>query len=142
MISNIQDRSEPSMTSLVGGIADDLQTLLKQQLQLTRHEIEEEVRKSKEAVALLAVGIATLFLGAIVLCLGLSHLLHWATSPPATDLARFPLWACHGVVGVALVVIGGLVAWVGRGKFQSIHPLDNPATEALKENVEWASNPK
>ena len=48
----VQDHSETSATSLVSGIIDDVQNLVKQQFQLTRREIEQDLRKSKDGVVL------------------------------------------------------------------------------------------
>jgi len=142
MATEVQQHSEPSLSSLVSGIVNDIQDLVKQQLQLTRREIEADLRKSKEAASLLALGLGIAFLGAIPFCLMLVHLLHWLTSPPPADPAGLPLWACHGLVGVLLLIVGGSLAAVGRNKLNTVHPLDNPATEALKENVQWLTKPK
>src|ERR1019366_7491412 len=102
---------------------------------LFRSEIAEDIGKVKDATALYAVGGGVAFLGAISLCFGIAHLLHWATSPLGTDPASFPLWACHAVVGVALALIGGGLVWSGEMKWKSINPLRNPATDQLKKNV-------
>jgi len=142
MATEVRDRSEPSLTSLVSGIANDMQDLVKQQLLLTRREIEADVRKATAAASILALGMGVVFLGAISFCLMLVHLLHWLTSPPATDPAGLPLWGCHAVVAVVFLVVGGCLAWVGRQKLSTLHPLDNQATEALKENVQWLTTPK
>jgi len=142
MATEVQNRSDPSMTSLVGGIVSDMQDLVKQQLQLIRREIEEDLRKSTEAASILAVGAGVLLLGGIPLCLMLVHLIHWLASPAGDDHALFPLWACHGVVGAVLLVIGGVLMGVARQKMKSVNPLQNPATEALQENVQWLTTPK
>jgi hypothetical protein len=142
MTTEVRNHSEPSLTSLVTGIVADIQDLVKQQLQLTRREIEDDLRKTREAASILALGLGLAFLGAIPFCLMLVHLLHWLTSPPMTDLGSLPLWACHGLVAVVFLTIGGTLACVGRQKLKSVRPLDNPATEALKENVEWLTKPK
>lgn len=141
MATEVQNHPEPSLTSLVSGIVGDMQDLIKQQLQLTRREIEEDLRKTKEAASLFVMGASVCFLGAILLCLMVVHLIHWLSASAGNDTA-FPLWACHGVVGFALVVLGGIVVYMGRQKMKSVNPLDNPATEALKENVQWMTNPK
>jgi hypothetical protein len=142
MATEVNNRSEPSLSSLVSGIVSDVQDLVKQQLQLTRQEIEDDLRKARDAAALFAFGVGVCFLGGIALCLMLAHLLHWLTGPHGLDPASFPLWACHGVVGVTLVVIGGVLACVGRQKMKTVHPIDNQATQALKENVQWLTTPK
>ena len=117
--------------SLVSGILGDLQHLVEQQFQLTRREVEEELRQRAAAAAVFAVGMGVFFLDAIILCLTLAHLLHWMASPPGTDPAWFPLWACYAVVATVLIVIGGILTQVGRVRFSTINPYQNPATEIL-----------
>lgn len=142
MATEVQNQSEQSITSLVGGIVSDVQDLVKQQLQLLRKEVEADFQQSLEAASLWALGIGGLALGAIQLCLMLSFLLYWLASPPPADPAAIPLWGCFGIVGVVLVSAGWGLMLAGRTKFRAVHPLDNPATEALKENVQWLTTPK
>jgi len=142
MATDVENRSEPSLSSLVSGIVSDVQDLIKQQLQLTRREIEEDFRKTREAAALFCVGVGVTLLSAISFCLMFAHLLHWLTAPPGTDLARLPLWGCHAIVGAVLVIIGGALVSMGKQRMKSVDPVHNPATQALKENVQWMTNPK
>jgi cytochrome c-type biogenesis protein CcmH/NrfF len=134
--------SDQSLTSLVGGIVSDMQDLVKQQLQLTRKEVEDDLRKTAEAASLWVAGLVVLFLGGIALCLMLAHLLHWLTGPPGLDLATIPLWGCFAIVGVFLVIVGVCLVAAGKRTMASVHPLDNQATQALKENVQWLTTPK
>jgi hypothetical protein len=142
MSTEVQNRSDQSLASLVGGIVSDVQDLVKHQLQLTRKEIEEDVRKAGEGAALFGTGLGVLFLGGVELCLMLAHLLHWSTAPPGTDPASFPLWACHGVVGAILFIFGWSVVCAGKKKLQAVAPPLDQSAQALKENVEWMTNPK
>jgi hypothetical protein len=142
MASEVHNQSDQSITTLVSGIVSDFQDLVKQQLHLTRHEIEEDLHRCKEGAVFLAVGSGLLGLGAIVLCLALAHLIHWLAGPVGADLASFPLWACYAVVGGALAIIGVGVVLSGRSKFKAIDPVHNPATQALRENVQWLTTPK
>jgi len=142
MATGYQNPTDQSATSLMTGIIDDLQELVKQQFKLARQEIKQDFRKATDGVLFLALSAGILFLGGIVSCFALVYLLHWAGSPPDTDPSRFPLWACHGVVGLGLLITGGIFAAVGWTKFKSIDPVNNPATEAMKENIEWATKPK
>ena len=90
-----KDRPDQTAASLLSGILSDLQHLVEQQFQLTRREIEDEIRQRAIAAAVFALGVTILFLGAIVFCVGLVHLLHWAALPGGTDPAWLPLWACY-----------------------------------------------
>lgn len=134
MSTDIEDQPEQTAASLVSGILSDLHQLVEQQFQLTRREIEDELRQRVAAAKILGLGIGISFLGAIVLCLTLAHLLHWSVSPPGTDPARLPLWACHALVTAGLVVIGGILAQAGQARFKSVQPCRNPATKILQRN--------
>jgi Putative Actinobacterial Holin-X, holin superfamily III len=142
MATEVHNHSDQSMTSLVSGIVNDFQDLVKQQLQLTRREIEEDLHKCKEGAVIIAIGSGFLALGAFVLCLALVYLIHWLAAPVGTDPASFPLWACHAVVGGVLAIVGLGVVLSGRSKFKAIDPVHNPATQGLKENVQWLTTPK
>jgi MFS family permease len=135
MSTELQDPPEQTAASLLTGILGDLHHLVEQQFQLTRREIEEELGRRATAMAIFGVGMGFLFLAAIALCLTLTHLLHWVASPPGTDPAWLPLWACHGMVAAGLVALGGILVQVGRAKFRSIDPFQNPATEIAQEYV-------
>jgi len=143
MATEVQNTTpnDQSLATLVSDIVRDVQDLVKQQLQLSRHEIEDDLRKSAEAASLFGVGVGTLFLGALSLCLMAAHLIHWLTSPHGTDPASFPLWACFAVVGGVLSILGWELTYAGRRKFQKINPLNN-STQALQENVQWLTTPK
>lgn len=123
--------SDQTAASLVSGIVGDLQQLVEQQFQLTRQEIEEELRQRSAAATILFVGVALLFLDAMIVCQSLALLLHWATSPAGTDPAWLPLWMCYATVAAALVTVGGIVTHVGRSRFKSTVKAKNPATEIL-----------
>src|ERR1041385_6623584 len=103
-----QNHAEPSATALVGGIIGDVQELVEQQFRLTRREIEDDLRQGVKAALVFGFGAGIFFLGAGATCLSLVHLLHWGASPPGADAAWFPLWACFGVAGAWLGVIGGI----------------------------------
>ena len=115
--------------SLVSGILGDLQQLVEQQFQLTRCQIEEEIRERSAAAAVFGMGLAVFFVDAFLLCLSGAHLLHWLSAPVATDPARLPLWACEALVGGVLTVVGGVLVWAGRRRFQAVNAFQNPATE-------------
>jgi len=144
MATEVQNQPEQSVATLVGGIVTDVQDLIKQQLQLTRKEIESDFRKTREAGSVLAIGAGILFFGGFALCLMLAHLIHFLTVPAGyvRDTATVPLWACHGIVAAVLLVVGGCIAFVGKKKFDSFNPLPDESAQVLKENLEWIANKK
>ena len=138
----VKDPPDQSTASLVTGILSDLQHLVEQQFRLTRREIEQEIRQRAIAAAVVGCGVVSMILAAVVLCQTLVHLLHWLTLPSGTDPAGLPLWGCHAVVAAALVVIGGVLALVGKARLSAVQSFQNPATELLQEPVPWTTPPK
>jgi len=126
--------TEPKMSTLLTGIVRDVEELVKQQLALFRAEMIQDGRKIRDAAIPLGLGIWGVLLGLGVLALMLAHLLQWSTD--------MPLWVCYLIVGVVCVVAGGILAYVGKKKFDSFTPLPEESAQALKENVECLINPK
>jgi hypothetical protein len=141
MATTFQDRSDQSMVSLLSGIVDDVNDLIKQQVQLTRAEIQEDLRAAGGIALVFAAGAGVLLLGAILLCFMLVYLLHWLTAPAGADASSLPLWACYGIVGATFGVLGGALMAAGKKKYDSTNLLPDKAAHALKENVECLTKP-
>lgn len=146
MATEVQNNPEQSMASLVGGIVGDVQDLIKQQLALTRKEIESDLRKTREAATLLAVGVGLALFGCFAVCLMMAQLIHQLTTPAhlqaLQDPAAIPMWGCYGIVAVVLLGVGGALAFAGKKKFDSFNPLPDESAQVLKENIEWIANKK
>lgn len=133
MANELQTAPEQSLTSLVSGIIEDLQVLIKQQTVLIRSEIKDDLQKTTAALAALAVGAGVAVLGMFLLSLMAVYLLHWA----APDL---PLWACFTIVGGTLSLLGGALLYAGKKRFDSFNPLPDQSLQAMKENLQWQTN--
>jgi len=134
MATDLHTGTEPSMSSLLTGLINDGQELLKQQLTLFKHEVEDDFRKTRAASAALVGGALVALIGGVLLSLSLVHLLGWL-------LPTWPLWVCYLVVGGVIAAVGyGLVsaAW---NQFQSFNPLPDKTAQALQENLEWKTKP-
>lgn len=130
MANDLQTANEPSVTSLVGGIINDSQQLIGQQLNLFRREIQQDMARTRQAACVLGAGVGVGLLASIVLIFALAHLIHWA----APDL---PLWACYGLVGVVVGGIAGWLVYAGKKQFDAFNPLPDQSFQALQENVQW-----
>jgi hypothetical protein len=135
MSTNLQTGTEPGLSSLLAGVFDDIQELLKQQLKLFKAEINADMKRTAEAAVLMVAGGFVVLVGMALLCLMLVHLLNWI-------FPHLPMWACYGVVGLGLALIGGGLALLGRSKFRSFNPLPDESLAALKENLEWTTKPR
>jgi Putative Actinobacterial Holin-X, holin superfamily III len=128
---------QSSVTGLVTGIINDAQELFKQQLALLKAEVRDDLRKTRDAALALGVGAGVAAVGGVMLCWMLAYLLNWAVGDD-----RLPLWACVGIVGGLLTLVGGVLLYLGKKKFDSFNPLPDETAQALKENVEWITKPK
>jgi hypothetical protein len=135
MANDLHTGTEPSLTGLVTGIINDAQELLKQQVALFKQEVKDDIRKTKEAAVALSVGAGILVVGGLLLCLMLVYLLNWAV--PA-----IPLWGCYGIIGILFAACGSALLYAGKRRLESFNPLPDQSVRALKENVQWLTNPK
>jgi hypothetical protein len=135
MTPNLQTGHEPSLAALTAGILHDVQELFKQQLHLFRHEIEVKLRKTREASVCLAVGLLLMFYGGLALCATAVYLLNWW-------FPTLPLWADCLIVTGLVSVPGAILTFAGLRQLESVNPLPEETSEALKENLEWTTKPK
>src|SRR5262249_10520089 len=135
MANEVHSPPERSVTSLVSGIIDDVQELIRQQATLIRSEIQDDFRKTKAAVSSMAVGVGVAVLGVILLSLMAVYRLQRARP-------ELPLWACFAIVGGFLGLLGGALIYAGKKKFDSFNPLPDQSFQALKENLQWQTNPR
>ena len=134
MLDNIPTSGEPSVTSQVGGIMNDAQELFRQQLALFKAEFRDDMRKTREAVFSLAVGVGVAFFGVLLLLFALVYLLGLTSG--------LALWASFAIIGGVALAIGLARMYVGKKRFESFHPLSDQSAQALRENVQWITNRK
>ncbi len=125
----LSSSSGKSMAGLIVDILSDGHTLLLQEIQLAKHEIQDEVRKTVTAAVSVAAGGAIALIGGLLLVLMLVHLLKAFT--------ELPLWACYATVGMLLSVISAALIYVAVKKARDIHIVPVRTVETLKENVQW-----
>jgi hypothetical protein len=124
--------STPSLATLVGGIVSDLQTLIRQELQLARREVQQEFDKAKFGIGMLAAGAGLMALAIIPLLFMLVHLI--------AHFAGLPLWASFGIVGGGFALLGGLLIALGVAKVRQVHLVPPQTAETMRENVQWLKN--
>jgi hypothetical protein len=142
MATQVPTTTEPGFSSLVREIVDDIGDLVKQQIRFARAEIKEDLRKSKEAGAVLAAGVGSALVSVLFFGLTLVHLLHWLTGPPGADSSSLPLWGCHAIISLVFLTAGVCLIIAGKRMFQSFDPLPVQTVQTAKENIEWITNSK
>jgi len=121
--------SEPTLAQLVSELVSDAKQLLRQEVALAKHEIQEEIRKTKVAVVSLGAGIAIAALGGLLLIIMLVHLLN--------ALTELPLWACYGIVGGICALVGIVLLYMGKKQMARIDMVPQQTVETMRENVRW-----
>jgi hypothetical protein len=134
MATDVMPNTEPSVTRLVSGIIDDTQRLLKQQADLLKADLRQEIKDAKEVGMSMAVSAALLSVGGLLLSFMLVYFLSWA-------IPNLPLWGSFGIVGGLLAAAGGIVFYLSREKLDKLTPPGEQTVEGLKENLQWKTNP-
>jgi hypothetical protein len=116
-----QDVGDVPLGDLVGQVARDMSTLVRQELALAKAELRQEAtRTAKGAGALGGAGVAAFFL-LMFLSIAL-----WSGLSNAMD----PGWAGL-IVALVWAVIGGVLFVVGRGALRQVNPKPERTVDTL-----------
>lgn len=132
MPENVHTDSSPSMSSLVGGIVQDAQQLIRQEVTLARQELQQELDKAKTAAVSFGAAVGVGALSAVLLSFMLVYLL--------SDTAGLPWWASFAIVGGVLAVVGGILMAVAKNQASEVHLMPRQTVETMRENVQWLKN--
>jgi hypothetical protein len=139
MPENVRTNEPPSMASLVGGIVNDAERLVRQEITLARRELQLELDKAKTAAVNLVGGMSVTAVGTLFLGFMLVYLLYWLTNE-GWNQSEFPLWACFGIVGALLAAVGGVMLYLGAQKVAEVSLVPPETAKTLEENVQWLQN--
>lgn len=121
-----------SVGTLVAGVTSDLSTLMRQELELAKTELRQEVTKTGKAAGMFGgAGFAGWMVGLFV-----SMALMWALG------AAMPLGWAALIVAVIWALVGAVLFMQGRQKMRAVHPVPEQTVQTLKEDVQWAKNQK
>ena len=118
-----------SITSLVSGIMDDAQTLVRQQVEMLKAEVKEDLRRSKRAAEFGSLGIVLLTVGFLGVVTAAAYLLH--------EQYHFSLWASWGIIGSLFLLVGGAFAATSYILLERFNPLPDKTFDTIKENLTW-----
>lgn len=123
-----------TVTELVSGIIGDMQKLARQQLDMLKAEIREDMNRTKTAMVFGGLGVALLTVGGIALVFALVYVLR--------DLAGLPEWGAWMIFAVVCLGAGVALGFVARNLFESFNPLPDKTFTALQENLTWQTQPQ
>jgi uncharacterized membrane protein YqjE len=124
---------ERSIGELVAKLSQDLSTLIRQELDLAKAEMTEKGKKA-------GVG-AGMFGGAGVA--GLLALICLSVTAIVVLNAWMKDWLAALIVTLVWAAVAGVLAMRGRQELRELDgPVPQQTKETIKEDIEWAKNPK
>jgi len=131
MAENHHADPQPSVAFLVGGILEDAQKLVRQEVALARCEVAEACDKAKTGVELLSSALLICGVGGVLFGFMAVKLLHQFLLPNPNHE-----WACFGIVGAVFALVGGALFYCGRQKIKEVK-LSLPQTaETLRDDAQ------
>lgn len=123
-----QGTSTRSLGEIVGDISKDLSTLVRQEMDLARSELKQEVAKIGKGAGMFGGAGASGYLALFFLSLALTYLLdNW-----------MPVELAALIVGLLWAVVAAGLAARGRKEIKDADPQLPVTQQTLKEDVEWA----
>ncbi|HEY1960517.1 MAG TPA: phage holin family protein [Polyangiaceae bacterium] len=124
MTPTLQERS---VADLIGDLARETGTLVRQEMKLATTEMSDKARIAGRQAAVMAgaavcsaVSLLTL-VAALVLGIG----------------TAIPLWASALIVGIGLAVIGGLLGITGVATLKELDPKPRQSIREIEETTSW-----
>jgi hypothetical protein len=125
-----QPKEERSLGELFTDLAQDLNTLVRQELQLAKTEMTQKVSQVGKNVASLVIGGTVAYAGVLVLLAAIVLILH--------ELVNLPLWLSALIVALVVVGIGYFLIQRGLTALKQEDLTPRQTIETLKEDAEWA----
>lgn len=133
MAENHQANGQPGVASLVGGIFDDAQKLVRQEVALAQREVAQAWDKAKTGGAVLASALAICSIAGIFLGFMLVKLLQQYLLPNHE-------WACFGIVGGLLAPLGGALLYWGLNQLNQVQLSLPQSADSLREDAQAVSD--
>jgi uncharacterized membrane protein YqjE len=129
-----RDRSAEGegLGSLVADLIGDLQEIVRGEVRLAQAEVREDIRTTVRAAGLLAAGAFLGFVGFVFLMLAVAYVLY--------EEAELDRWQAAGIVALALLVVGAILALVGKNRLSAANLKPQQTIASLKEDREWAKH--
>jgi fructose-specific phosphotransferase system IIC component len=120
-----------SIPVLVRGLLDDARDLIREELQLARAEIREEISQVQSAAIAFAIAAAVGLMGAMLLSVAIGGAIAY--------FLRWPPWAGYGITAILFLAAGWGLCLYGRGRLRAVRAMPE-TTGTIKENLAWMQN--
>ena len=120
--------AERSLGDLFSDLTRDTAQLVRQEVNLAKTEVTQKATRAGKDVGMIAAGGAVAYIGLMAIVAAVALLLvHFGLSP----------WLAALLTGLAVSVIGGLLAMQGVAGLKRINPVPQNTVETLKEDAQW-----
>lgn len=123
------EQNPTSFASLLSDVLNDIRDLFRQEVNLAKVEIKQEIANAKAAAIKIGIAAVAMLLAAVFLLTALSR--------GISDLAHIPVWAGFAIVGALLGIVGGVLLAAARSNVAAAGPIPRRTVRTMKENVEW-----
>jgi hypothetical protein len=136
--SNPYDTTDPyeprepdaGLTELISRLISQSSTLFREELQLAKTELRQEIRKAGKAGGMFGGAAVTGFLAVL--------LLSFAAAWGLGDLME--PWLGFVIVGVIWAIVAGVLAMQGKSAADEVDASLPETTQSVKEDVQWAKS--
>jgi uncharacterized membrane protein YqjE len=124
----IRDTAD-SVGATIGSIIEDLQGIVRGEVQLAKTELKEEAGQMGRGAGMVGAGVLFGLVGFIFLMLAVTYLLaEWVE-----------MWIAAGIVALVLLVVAAILAMSGKNQISDANLTPDQTIDSLKEDKEWAS---
>ena len=102
-----------SLGSMVSGLTEDVSSLVRDQIALTKAELSQSAKTAAASSVLFIVAAALAGLGFVFLLV---------TAAYGLVAAGLPTWAGFGIVTLLLIIVAGITGYLGRNRAQMVKP--------------------
>jgi uncharacterized membrane protein YqjE len=127
--SQPQETVSTGAASLVAGILDDAQKLVRQQVEMLKAELHDDFQRSKRAAEFGGLGVVLLTVGLLGLLMAVAYFLH--------ERFQFAMWISWSITSAIFFVLGIVLATISYILLERVHPLPHKTLHALRENLTW-----
>jgi len=126
-----ESRADEPLSELLRAATTDLSTLFRQELDLAKVEMKEDVRQVGQIGGMFGAGAVCGYFALLFVSLALSWLLDDVMPRPLAFL----------LVAVPYAIAAAVLLLQGRRRAQELNPMPRQTIETLKEDAQWAKHP-
>jgi hypothetical protein len=108
----VNGRPKPTIGELVADMAQDVSTLVRNEIELAKAELAESAKRGAAGGILIAAAVGLLMLVALLLTFVLVYALF--------DVTGLPLWSCFLIIAVVYLIITAILFLLARAQLQKM----------------------